>query len=80
MGIRVKRNVTLHGVALNVDPDMEHFKTIVPCGLAGRGVTSLRRLLGGRTPGMARVKADLAGALNHHLCLCASLTTPAYTT
>jgi len=43
IGIRVKRWVTLHGVALNVEPDLTHFAGIVPCGVADRryGVTSL---------------------------------------
>lgn len=57
MGVRVRRWVSMHGFALNVDPDMEHFGLIVPCGLAGRGVTSLRRLLGDACPSMEEVKA-----------------------
>lgn len=45
IGVRVRKWVTLHGLALNVDPIMEHFGLIVPCGLAGRPVTSLREQL-----------------------------------
>jgi lipoyl(octanoyl) transferase len=41
IGIRVRRWVTFHGVSLNVDPDLEHYSGIVPCGVAGYGVTSL---------------------------------------
>ena len=43
IGIRVKRWVTLHGVALNVEPELSHFSGIVPCGVSGQryGVTSL---------------------------------------
>ena len=44
-GISVSRWVTMHGIALNVDPDLRYFDRIVPCGLAGRAVTSLRQLL-----------------------------------
>ena len=44
IGIRVRRWVTFHGIALNVDPDLEHFSGIVPCGVRGAGVTSLRAL------------------------------------
>jgi lipoyl(octanoyl) transferase len=44
IGVRVRNWVTFHGVALNVDPDLEHFDGIVPCGLAGYGVTSLAAL------------------------------------
>lgn len=47
IGIRVRRWVTFHGLSLNVAPDLEHFESIVPCGLAGFGVTSLADL--GRT-------------------------------
>jgi lipoyl(octanoyl) transferase len=41
MGIRASRWVTMHGLALNVTTTLEHFDLIVPCGLAGRPVTSL---------------------------------------
>ena len=41
IGIRVARGVTLHGFALNVNPDMSAFDAIVPCGIADAGVTSL---------------------------------------
>ena len=46
IGIRVRHWVTLHGFALNVDPDLTHFSGIVPCGVADRryGVTSLADL------------------------------------
>lgn len=45
IGIRVARGVTLHGFALNIDPDMSAFDAIVPCGIADAGVTSLSREL-----------------------------------
>jgi lipoyl(octanoyl) transferase len=41
IGIRLKRWVSLHGIALNVEPDLSHFDGIVPCGVRGFGVTSL---------------------------------------
>lgn len=44
IGIRVRRWVTFHGIALNVEPDLEHFGGIVPCGIAQHGVTSLADL------------------------------------
>ena len=46
----------MHGFALNVDPNLEHFDLIVPCGLEGRAVTSMREVLG-EGPGMAEVSA-----------------------
>lgn len=44
LGIRVRHWVTLHGVSLNVEPDLEHFAGIVPCGIHDHGVTSLADL------------------------------------
>jgi lipoyl(octanoyl) transferase len=43
IGIRLKKWVSLHGIAINVDPDLSHFSGIVPCGVSGQryGVTSL---------------------------------------
>lgn len=41
IGIRIRRWVTFHGLAINVDPDLSHFDGIVPCGVVGHGVTSL---------------------------------------
>jgi len=60
IGVRVRRWVTYHGVSLNLDPDLEHFAGIVPCGIAedGLGVTSLHAL--GHTATMAELDAALA--------------------
>ncbi|KPQ19808.1 MAG: lipoyl(octanoyl) transferase [Rhodobacteraceae bacterium HLUCCA24] len=41
IGIRLRRWVSFHGLAINVDPDLTHFDGIVPCGIEGHGVTSL---------------------------------------
>ena len=41
IGIRLRRWVSFHGIAVNVEPDLTHFAGIVPCGIAGYGVTSL---------------------------------------
>jgi lipoyl(octanoyl) transferase len=59
VGIRVKRWISLHGISLNVDPDLDHFAGIVPCGIADAryGVTSLRDL--GHAVSMAEVDAVL---------------------
>jgi lipoyl(octanoyl) transferase len=46
IGIRVARGVTMHGFALNCDPDLSAYDRIVPCGIADAGVTSLTRELG----------------------------------
>jgi lipoyl(octanoyl) transferase len=41
LGIRLRKWVTFHGLSLNVDPDLDHFGGIVPCGISAYGVTSL---------------------------------------
>lgn len=46
IGVRVSRGVTTHGFALNVNTDLSYFAHIVPCGIAGAGVTSMQRLTG----------------------------------
>lgn len=50
IGIAVKKWVTMHGFAFNVNTNLEHFSWIVPCGLKDRGVTSLERLIGKTIP------------------------------
>lgn len=57
IGIRLRRWVSFHGIAINVEPDLSHFGGIVPCGIQGYGVTSLIDL------GLPVTMADLDGAL-----------------
>jgi lipoyl(octanoyl) transferase len=61
MGVHISRWVTSHGFAFNVNTDLRYFEWIVPCGLHGRGVTSLQKLLG------RRVEMDeVAGKIVRH--------------
>ena len=57
IGVRVRRWISFHGLSLNVDPDLEHYSGIVPCGVAGAGVTSLADL--GLAVSMPEVDAAL---------------------
>jgi len=63
IGVRVRRWVTFHGVALNVNPNLEHFTGIVPCGVRGHGVTSLAAL--GIPASMADVDAAMKRAFTN---------------
>ncbi|HUC12287.1 MAG TPA: lipoyl(octanoyl) transferase LipB [Stellaceae bacterium] len=57
IGVRVRRWVTYHGMAINIDPDLDHYRGIIPCGIAEHGVTSLAAL--GRSATMVDVDAAL---------------------
>ena len=59
IGVRVRRWVTYHGVAINLAPDLTHYSGIVPCGIREHGVTSLAAL------GVPATMADLDRALRH---------------
>jgi lipoyl(octanoyl) transferase len=60
IGVRVRRWVSFHGIALNVDPELSHFEGIVPCGIHEHGVTSLADL--GYPVGMEDVDVALQSA------------------
>jgi lipoyl(octanoyl) transferase len=65
MGVRIRKNVTMHGLALNVSTNLEHFNAIIPCGLVDRPVTSMLQLLGDEAPSMDHVKGALIDKLKH---------------
>jgi len=67
LGVRIRRGVSMHGIALNVQTDLSYFDLIVPCGLAGRSVTSMHRLLGHRTPPIDDVKSALIDHLRRSI-------------
>lgn len=57
VGVRVTRWITLHGISLNVSPNLEHFSGIVPCGIGGYGVTSFEDL--GQHVGSSEIDMEL---------------------
>jgi lipoyl(octanoyl) transferase len=65
IGIRLRRWISFHGVSVNVEPDLEHFAGIVPCGIAGYGVTSLADL--GRVVRLEELDMALATAFEGQL-------------
>ena len=64
IGVRISRWVTWHGIAVNLDPSMDGFGTIIPCGVRDGGVTSLRRL--GLDIDMATLDAALTDSFAAH--------------
>ena len=62
IGIRVARRVTLHGFAINANPDLTWFDRIVPCGIADAGITSLSKELGREV-----TVAEVLPVVEHHL-------------
>jgi lipoyl(octanoyl) transferase len=58
IGVKVTAGgVSMHGLALNVDPDLRFFSGIIPCGIADKGVTSMAKLLGEGCPSIDAVAA-----------------------
>jgi lipoyl(octanoyl) transferase len=60
LGVRVRQSVSYHGVSLNIDPDLGHYRGIIPCGVREHGVTSLAAL--GVTASVAEVDVALRRA------------------
>jgi lipoyl(octanoyl) transferase len=64
IGVRVKRGVSMHGIALNVETNLAYFDLIVPCGIAERGVTSMRKVLGDNCPTIETIRDALSQNLS----------------
>lgn len=62
IGVRVSRQVTMHGFALNVNTDLKYFSYINPCGFVDKGVTSMQKELG-KAPNFEEVKKNLKNAI-----------------
>ncbi|KAL5994971.1 Lipoyl ligase [Asimina triloba] len=61
VGVRISSGITSHGLAFNIDPDLNYFKHIVPCGISNKGVTSLRRETGVPLPDDDVIQKQLIG-------------------
>jgi lipoyl(octanoyl) transferase len=64
IGVKLRKWVSFHGLSINLDPDLDHFSGIVPCGIRGHGVTSLVDL--GLPVSMADLDAALARTFPRH--------------
>jgi len=74
LGVRIRRGVSLHGIALNVDTDLRYFNLIVPCGLAERPVTSVRQILGEIGPTIVDVRRALIANFQRTFSISATRT------
>jgi lipoate-protein ligase B len=62
-GVRVRKWISMHGLSLHVAPNMSHYQLIVPCGLVGRAVTTMKLELQDAAPAIADVENTLVAAL-----------------
>ncbi len=66
MGVKTSRWITMHGFALNVNPDLNYFNHIIPCGIQNKGVTSLEKELG-YVPDKEKIKRQIIDELSLQL-------------
>lgn len=59
LGVRISRWVTMHGFSLNINPDLNFYKNIIPCGIKEYGVTSMAKIMGNEVPSMDEVKGKM---------------------
>ena len=59
LGVRISRRVTMHGFSLNINPDLNFYKNIIPCGIKEYGVTSMAKIMGNEVPSMDEVKTKM---------------------
>ena len=59
LGVRISRWVTMHGFSLNINPDLNFYKNIIPCGIKEYGVTSMAKIMGNEVPSMDEVKTKI---------------------
>lgn len=59
LGVRISRWVTMHGFSLNINPDLNYYQDIIPCGIKGYGVTSMAMIMGEEVPSVDEVKLKM---------------------
>lgn len=74
LGIRLHKWVSYHGISINIDPDLEHFSGIVPCGIDDHGITSFEAL--GLTTTMDEVDQELKKQFENRFGPTTSVQTP----
>ena len=56
LGVRTSKWVTMHGFSININPDLEYYKSIIPCGIEEYGITSMAQIMGDEVPSMDEIK------------------------
>ena len=56
LGVRISKWVTMHGFSINVNPNLEYYKSIIPCGIEDYGITSMENIMGNEVPSMDEIK------------------------
>tara|TARA_B100001989_G_scaffold44948_1_gene28420 strand:+ start:253 stop:894 length:642 start_codon:yes stop_codon:yes gene_type:complete len=56
LGVRISKWVTMHGFSININPNLEYYKFIIPCGIEDYGITSMEKIMGDEVPSMDEIK------------------------
>ena len=59
LGVRISKWVTMHGFSLNINPDLNFYNYIIPCGIKEYGVTSMAKIMGNEVPSMDEIKTKM---------------------
>ena len=59
LGVRISKWVTMHGFSINVNPNLEYYKSIIPCGIEDYGITSMENIMGNEVPSMGEIKSKV---------------------
>ena len=59
LGVRISKWVTMHGFSINVNPNLEYYKSIIPCGIEEYGITSMENIMGNEVPSMGEIKSKV---------------------
>ena len=59
LGVRISKWVTMHGFSINVNPNLEYYKYIIPCGIEDYGITSMEDIMRNEVPSMGEIKSKV---------------------
>ena len=59
LGVRISKWVTMHGFSINVNPNLEYYKSIIPCGIEDYGITSMENIMGSEVPSIGEIKSKV---------------------